>query len=106
MSDILDDLARYEAQEKPREWGLEPRWQAEPELLLDLGGRLHLGDKVLPWAPASSIVGGTTDAPLRPDQHARDPASVRGASWQSSPLAIVSWRETTIEAHERQAGVR
>jgi hypothetical protein len=59
-------------------------------LLLDLGGRLHDGDRVLPMQPATVPRAGTV-----PD--------MRGASYLlNPPLADVVWRETAMEAHERQ----
>lgn len=97
MTDILDDLAQYERRQNIS-MDIDP---VGPGLLLDLGGRLHLGDQVLPWAPASSIVGGTVPVQVyMPGLHLAALLPADG------PGATVTWRETTMEAHERQAGVR
>lgn len=60
-------------------------------LLLDLAGRLHQGDRVLPWAPATVCRHGAVDDP-------------RQGLAPLEPLADVTWRETVMEAHERQRG--
>lgn len=81
MTDILDDLAQYEA---------EP----PAPLVLDVSGRLHCGRTVLPMAPAALP---------------RTGYITRGGEWHFSDLdrgvrAEVVWRETVMQAHERQGG--
>lgn len=66
------------------------------ELVLDLAGRLRMGDRVLPVAPASLPRDGYITAPDAPRD---DPG---GLNWLNSP-ADCQWRETTLEAHERQS---
>lgn len=67
-------------------------------LLLDLAGRLHRGDRVLPWAPTTLHRQGAVPAQT---QCGGDVVLIR----KGAPVrADVVWRETTMEAHERQRG--
>lgn len=113
MSDEIQGPTMRE--EAAREWGLEPRWQAEPHLLLDLAGRLHRGDRVLPWAPTTTERRGTIRHPPRlsiPVGCSLSPADVAAGIVAFTgppprfivdpPLADVSWRETTMQRWDRQ----
>lgn len=88
-------------------------------LLLDLAGRLHHGRKVLPVAPATLVRAGTIGDPSPPamivpagttlsaEELTSGPTLIRydgppPTLLPLGPLADCVWRETTMEAHERQ----